>query len=104
MADKPADKPKDTWCANTAYALKATCQPDPVNGHTYTCTQAGTSSHKQPLFPANENEPVADGSVMWTCGPKAEPEPISAKSAPAPADKAAPDKPASEPVAVKKTA
>jgi hypothetical protein len=79
-----ADKAADSWKPSTVYALKATCQPDPPNGHTYTCTQAGTSSHNQPMFPANENEPVADGSVMWTCGPKAEPEPIPAKSAPAP--------------------
>jgi hypothetical protein len=74
--DKPADKtsakpaPKTltdpVWKANTAYAVGATVQPSPANGHSYVCSTAGTSGPTQPTFLTTKAVTVSDGSVVWT--------------------------------------
>jgi len=52
--------------AAAAYALGSVVVPSPKNGHSYLCTQAGTSGNTAPTWPVNRNETVADNTVVWT--------------------------------------
>lgn len=68
-ADADGNAPDDhaTWAGTTAYALGYVVVPTVRDGFAYAATTAGTSGASEPDWPAEIDETVADGSVVWTC-------------------------------------
>ena len=61
------DGSRQTWVANTAYALGDTVVPTIDNTYYYECTTAGTSdATTEPTWPTGTGATVADGTVVWT--------------------------------------
>jgi hypothetical protein len=55
------------WAANTPCIAGEVATPsvDGGNGHTYLCTQAGTTGAVEPVWPTTEGATVNDGTVVW---------------------------------------
>ncbi|HVR41958.1 MAG TPA: prepilin-type N-terminal cleavage/methylation domain-containing protein [Thermoanaerobaculia bacterium] len=55
-----------TWQPNTTYVIGNVVQPNPPNGHAYTCTTSGTSDGTQPMWPEGSGDTVTEaGGVAW---------------------------------------
>ena len=53
------------WIATTAYSTDDIVVPTTANGHSYICTEAGTSDSSEPTWPT-DGSPVTDATVTWT--------------------------------------
>ncbi|HUP65798.1 MAG TPA: prepilin-type N-terminal cleavage/methylation domain-containing protein [Thermoanaerobaculia bacterium] len=54
-----------SWLPNTTYQIGNVIQPDPPNGHAYTCIDSGTSGGSPPTWPEGSAATVEDNDVEW---------------------------------------
>jgi len=53
------------WAAEQEYSFGNIVRPPIPNGHSYICTEPGTSSSSEPLWPTISRDTVVDGEVTW---------------------------------------